>query len=255
MILNGKLTPDSFFGMPAHAPLSRPKSDAVFTDTTILTIRYISDGASIASILPSALELDEAPVVTLQFYKYGASTIGTYRELIQMVEVRHKGKTYSYVPHIYLTNESAMIGGREWLGYPKKLASIDFEPDRITEGATSSASLCRPAGETLVKTLFVPGTYQGNLPPEGETLHMLNHKFIPSSIVGNAPSVSELVPVDFRVSEGEKWTGVASLRYTGASDFDPLHVMPVEKMLGSTLIRNAKLELLPTSDTNDITPI
>jgi acetoacetate decarboxylase len=45
------------------------------------------------------------------------------------------------------------------------------------------------------------------------------------------------------------WSGQGSLRLTGASDFSPLHRVPIAEILATTLRRQATMYLTPPEET------
>jgi acetoacetate decarboxylase len=67
--------------------------------------------------------------------------------------------------------------------------------------------------------------------------------------VGAQPSVCELVPTTVTTNSGEVWAGTGSLRLSGASDFSPLHRLPVVKGLGATLVRHFSMTLTAATET------
>lgn len=113
----GKLTKARFApAIPVHAPAYRTVDGGDFSDV---------------DILPSALELDENPIASVMFISYGFSHVGPYLEVVHQVECRFRGEQLNYCAHIHVTHETSMLTGREWLGWPKQLADITFDPARF----------------------------------------------------------------------------------------------------------------------------
>jgi acetoacetate decarboxylase len=239
--------------VPVHAPayLIAPTID--FGDVDMLTFSYRTDADTAAQIVPDALELDDNPVVTLSFLNYGISGAGSYREVVHSIACRHRGQHVGYVPHIYVTNEPAMIAGREWLGWPKMLAHITFSTRTTTVDGIITARLERPAGLKVAVAQFQPAQRLDSqlLTGAGDNVTM-NLRVIPSPIPGQEPSVSELVPSTMRALSGEVWAGTGSIHLTGASAFVPLHRFPVVEVLGAMLIRNATMRLTAPTETYPI---
>jgi hypothetical protein len=48
---------------------------------------------------------------------------------------------------------------------------------------------------------------------------------------------------------GRMWAGTGSVRFTGASEFDPMHRIPVVENLGATLVTGATLSLTAPDET------
>lgn len=254
MTRRGLLTKDRFAPVgPVHAPayLIAPTID--FGDVDMLSITYLTDADSAASIVPDALELDDQPVVTLSFLNYGISGAGSYREVVQSIACKHGDQSVGYVPHIYVTNEPAMIAGREWLGWPKMLADITFSTQTTTLDGLITARLERPAGLDLAVAQFVPTQRLDSqiLTAAGDNVTM-NLRVIPSPIPGQAPSITELVPSTMTALSGEVWAGQGSVHLSGASEFTPLHRFPVVQTLGAMLIRHADMRLTAPTETYPI---
>ena len=143
MTRHGLLTKDRFAPVvPVHAPTYLPAPTVDFGDVDMLSITYRTDFGAAAQIVPDALELDDEPQVTLSFISYGVSGAGSYREVVHSIACRHQGQPVGYVPHIFVTNEPAMLAGREWLGWPKLLADISFS----TETTTMDGVISGPTG-------------------------------------------------------------------------------------------------------------
>jgi acetoacetate decarboxylase len=241
--------------MPVHAS-PYPTASTVdltpqqpdFVGVDILEFTYRTDPNVVAEILPAPLEMDENATAAILFISYGMTSVGSYLEVVQQVHCRFQGEEVAYIPHIYVTNVPAMLAGREVLGYPKLLADIDFDPRRRTKDALITASLDRPASVPLATAQFRPVSPQ-TLPDNIPGRVSMNLKVIPSAVAGEPPSVAELVPTVVTIHSGEAWSGQGSLRLTGASDFSPLHNVPVVENLGATLLTQATLSLTPPKET------
>jgi acetoacetate decarboxylase len=216
----------------------------------MLSITYRTDFGAAAQIVPDALELDDEPQVTLSFISYGVSGAGSYREVVHSIACRHQGQPVGYVPHIFVTNEPAMLAGREWLGWPKLLADISFSTETTTMDGVITARLERPAGVELAVGQFVPAQRLDDqmLVAGGDNVTM-NLRVIPSAVLGESPSIVELVPSTMTALSGEIWAGRGSARLTGASEFAPLHRMPVVETTSAVMIRNARLRLTAPTQT------
>ena len=245
MTRHGMLTKERFAPVvPVHAPSYLPAPTVDFGDVDMLTVTYRTDADRAATIVPDALEMDDDPVVTLSFISYGISGAGSYREVVHSIACRHRGRPVGYVPHIYVTNEPAMLAGREWLGWPKLLADIDFTTRTDTVDGVITARLERPSGLEVAVAQFVPGRRLdgGVLTSAGENVTM-NLRVIPSPIPGEPPTVTELVPSTMTALSGDVWTGQGRLHLTGTSELAPLHRFPVLETLGAMLVRKADLRL------------
>ncbi|MBP1822949.1 acetoacetate decarboxylase family protein [Mycobacterium sp. OAE908] len=213
----------------------------------MLSLTYLTDAQTAAQVVPSMLTIDDRPECTLTFLSYGMSPAGPYREVFQSISCRLDGRRYQYIVHIYVTNELAMVAGREWLGCPKQLATIRLDDNCGDALGIITAELARPASVPLACAQFRP--QQRVAIAEAAEVAALNLRIIPPAIPGQPPAIRELIPSTLAPSGGEIWLGQGSLRLTGDSDFAPLHLLPVEEMLAATLTRNASLTLQAPTET------
>lgn len=155
MTVTGKLTRrDLAQTMPVHADPLHFES-ASFRGVNQVTFSYRTNADAAAKLLPAALEIEENPKVSVMFLNYGFSSVGPFREYIQLIHARFRGEEMGFVPHIFITNERGMIAGREREGYPKLLAEIEFDMDEANVYGLIPARLSRPAGVTLAQGIDV----------------------------------------------------------------------------------------------------
>jgi acetoacetate decarboxylase len=232
MSIRGQLTKDNLgFSMPADAPLyPRPPYD--YKDASLMIFDYVTDGPSAARLLPAEAELADPATAGLVFASYPSSTLGAYREVVVFVDVLYQGRNVKYAAYLYVTTDVAMAAGREMGGFPKKIATIDFQGDK---DHPYQAALERPAGLQLASgNLTLARQLEDNV---SMTLNYLTLRLIPSPTKDAPPSLAELIETDWVVSNGVVWEGSGSCQITGASTTDPLQVVPVVELLGCQLIR------------------
>jgi hypothetical protein len=120
--------------MPAIAPPYATNVPYVYRNLDMVIIAFTTDEKTAASTVPEGLNLVKVPQLPGQasamaiFAKYrGVDPIGPYMETIIAVPVVHNGQLYLYVPFIYVDTDAAMLAGREFGGYPKKIADITLQ--------------------------------------------------------------------------------------------------------------------------------
>lgn len=86
------------------------------------------DRAETEKILPKGLRLDDPPTATLfiAFYKKTSFTI-PYREAAVLIHVRSALGKGLHCPWMIVDDDTALIHGRELLGFPKKMGEFVFE--------------------------------------------------------------------------------------------------------------------------------
>jgi acetoacetate decarboxylase len=210
--------------MPVHAPFLQ-NLPIYFRNARLALFQYVTDGEQAAELLPTALELTDPPTAVLALIEYPWTTIGPYNEAIQFLVCTYKGRAVQYVPHILVTSDVAMAGGREAYGYPKKIAHIEF----VRENEILAGYVERPRGFRICSGVMRP-----ERPLEPSSLSLLPSvclRVIPGSASTQMAELIEISP-DFRVKE--LWAGSGSCHFPGVSDLDPWHRIPVRKILSCT---------------------
>jgi acetoacetate decarboxylase len=119
------------FAMPLTNP-AFPPGPYRFTDREYLIITYRTDPERLRAIVPQPLALD-APLVKYEFIRMPDSTgFGDYTESGQVIPVSLNGRRGNYTHCMFLDDESAIAGGRELWGFPKKLASPSLKVEKDT---------------------------------------------------------------------------------------------------------------------------
>ncbi|RYZ36435.1 MAG: hypothetical protein EOP49_32590, partial [Sphingobacteriales bacterium] len=127
--INLKNHPFSMGGLYKNSPVWH------WSDIDVVIVDYLTDAASAAAMLPeqlSTLPIKELPgyaAVKAVWAHYRDSSFGPYNEFMPLIPSLLNGEMFLAVPLIYVDNDSALAGGREIGGWPKKLAKIEF--DRI----------------------------------------------------------------------------------------------------------------------------
>ena len=215
--------------MPSNGPLY-PKPPYIYKGASMMVFQYVTDGPSAARLLPEQAELADPPTAGLVFATYPESTLGPYSEVVLFLDAVYQEKKVKYGAYLYVTTDVAMAAGREMGGFPKKIAAID-----ISGGPDFRATLERPAG-----LLLASGSMKVAERPDGPyspTFDYLTLRVIPSPTKDAPPSLAELLETQWVVTNGEVWKGDGSCTLTGDSEEDPLHMVPVVKLLGCQLLR------------------
>jgi acetoacetate decarboxylase len=98
-----------------------------FRGAEMLIVRFRTDQDVVASVLPRPLKAAAEPLGTAFVARYPETNFGVrYNEGALFLDATYKGELGSYCLAMPVDDDTAMIGGRERFGYPKKIA------DRIT---------------------------------------------------------------------------------------------------------------------------
>jgi Acetoacetate decarboxylase (ADC) len=119
--------------MPAQAPVYPTGVPYVYRGTDFVMVAFTTDEDKAAALIPEQLQLIKIPQLPGQasavaiFANYrGNDQTGPYMEAIVAIPVLYNGHIYNYVPYIYVDNDAALLAGREFGGYPKKMADIEM---------------------------------------------------------------------------------------------------------------------------------
>jgi acetoacetate decarboxylase len=121
---------------------SRP----AWRDALIVLFDVAVDGEALRRWLPPALDCPPSPAATVFVADYPDTSFGVaYRECGVLLHGRFRGEDVVHCAWMVVDDDSAMILGRELLGFPKKMAAIELQ----VEGTTVSASVRRRGRELL----------------------------------------------------------------------------------------------------------
>jgi acetoacetate decarboxylase len=225
MGIKGKLGKERFgASMPVHASLFQ-NLPHIFRNSRAAFFRYITDGEQAAELLPSALELTDPPTAVLVLVEHPWTTSGPFNEAIQFLICAYKGRTVQYVPHILVNSDVAMAAGRESYGYPKKIAHIEF----VRENEILACWVERPRGFRICSGLIRPE--QPLDPSVLQSVPTVCLRVIPATA---GPQLAQLIEVGADMRIKELWVGSGSCHFTGISDLDPWHRIPVRQLLSCT---------------------
>jgi acetoacetate decarboxylase len=118
----------------------------LWEDTTFILVDVPLNPEESNKILPLLMCLDRPHRATFFIAKYGRTAFtGTYNEAALLVHVCTPLGKGVYCPWMIVNDDTALIYGRELLGYPKKMAEIPFDDD----GKIINASLTRRGIEVI----------------------------------------------------------------------------------------------------------
>lgn len=221
-------------GFSPDTPASTFSSD--YLDCSALA-SFFTLARPIRGLLPEGVEPTSDPAIGgFIVADYPFSTLGSYRELIAMVQVvGPEGETANYIPYIYVTNDIAMAAGREIAGAPKKIADIDLRED----GTGVQGIVERPEG---IRLLTMTGNPEVRVGEDSDVWDLMDEASSLLSVRGLPPieggdGMAQLVrwssEMNFKQSDGEPevWEGPASVSFDTRVKRDPLYKLEVEEYL------------------------
>ncbi len=103
---------------------------ADFYDAEMLVVYYKTKPEMIKKILPRPLKPAKDPIAVAFIAYYPRTNFGvTYHESALSVLAQHKGELGLYILSMPVDNDIAMAAGREYYGYPKKMANFHYKRD------------------------------------------------------------------------------------------------------------------------------
>ncbi|WIX98174.1 acetoacetate decarboxylase family protein [Amycolatopsis mongoliensis] len=112
-------------------------------------------------LLPAGVRMAEDSTALLFVADYPWTNFNSvYREAAIFLNVKHGPFRAAHCPWIVVDDDTAMIGGRETLGFPKKIAEIDWE-----EAGDSVHATVRRRGVELLRLHGTKGGPRSSLPP------------------------------------------------------------------------------------------
>ena len=99
-----------------------------FYDAEVLTVYFETKSEVVEKLLPPPLKPSALPVGAVFVANYPKTNFGVkYLESALFLLAQHNGEEGAYCLSMPVTNDIALILGRETFGYPKKMAEIGFE--------------------------------------------------------------------------------------------------------------------------------
>jgi hypothetical protein len=132
--------------MPWWMPVTPESQNYYYRNIDMVAVAFATDQDKAAALVPEELDLVALPgmpgqsAASLIFAKYRENDqTGPYMEAIVTIPVLFKGTPYLYVAAIYVDSDSALTAGREFGGYPKKIAKITM----YNYGSLFLSRICR----------------------------------------------------------------------------------------------------------------
>jgi acetoacetate decarboxylase len=213
-----------------------------FIGAEILSVHFLTDPKTVAAVLPRPLRAADEPLAVAFVARYPETNFSMpYHEGAVFVAAEYRGERGWYCLSMPVDDDTAMIGGREQFGFPKKMA------EKITldrDGAHVVGSVVRHG----VPLLRIEGEFVEPQPPEvhlwgaptvdpdgracEKAVNFL-FKYFPAADGGpfeHLPVLIRQVTL-FRPRPGQ-WTGASKIEL-GSTATDPLGEVPVRQILAA----------------------
>jgi acetoacetate decarboxylase len=222
----------------------------VLGDAVMVMAMFRTKAEVVEKVLPPPLEPDPMSLGTAYVAEFHRTDFGvTYNEAALFVSALYKGEVGNYCLSMPVTNDMALIGGREVFGFPKKIAEtihVRREGNRVT-------GVCVRKGVPIItlKVNLTGPVEPGAVPPAAPN-YLFKHFRDPrlDRLDYNPRLVKQCNQVDWgrvEIGEGEV--------VFGKSEDDPIHEIPVEEVLMAGYAEGMEVRMLPGEIVAEVDPI
>lgn len=215
-----------------------------FYDAEMLWVVWETSPATVARLLPPPLKPVKRPLALALLSNYPRTDFGiTYREVALALQAEFGGVEAPYIRAMHVTDDMALIGGREIWGYPKKMADIAMYREGKSAGgwgerhgvrylsvqAQLTGALNTPdATDAIAEVLGPPNT-------SGVSFHY-NFKYFPSPDWQSFDYPPRLIRGEnaFELQTIELGAAAVTLK---PSALDPWSEVEIVRMLGAVYIK------------------
>jgi acetoacetate decarboxylase len=202
-------------------------------------------------LLPPPLEPAPTPTGYAYVAEFHRTNFGvTYNEAALCLFAQHHGEVGRYCLSMPVTDDMALIVGREIWGFPKKLA----ETIRVTRNGNTVTGVCIRKGIPIIEitaTLTGPATPDDTVPPT--PIYLFKHFPNPNIRVGSFDYPPRLIKQTNVTKADTIEVGDGELTLT-PSRHDPLHEIPVEAVLSAQYVEGGNIQMGPGEVVAEVDP-
>lgn len=215
-----------------------------FYDAEMVWAVWETTPSIVARLLPPPLKPATKPLALALVANYPRTDFGiTYRETAIAVQAEFGGVEGSYILGMHVTNDIALIGGREIWGYPKKMADIAFYREGPSAGGWGERRGVRylSVKADLTGKLNAPDAPEAFMeifgPPQPTGVSFdYNFKYFPSADWQGYDYPPRLVRGEnaFQVQAMELGEATVTLK---PSEYDPWSDVEIVRVLGAVYLK------------------
>ena len=223
----------------------------VFKDAEMLTVLWETKPEIIEKLLPPPLKPVSKPIAFAFIASYPSTNQGLpYNEGALILRCEYNGEMGNYYLAMPVTDDRAMIGGREIFGFPKKIANVQLKREdsevlayserlsvkNIEVKASLGGKFNDPDTPKIIKELDL-------LPGRRKNTVNYNFKYFPAPNKNGFDYNPWLVKQQTSVQPKSLEMGIADVKLT-STDHDPWAEVEIVKILGALYLKTDN-EMLP----------
>jgi acetoacetate decarboxylase len=222
----------------------------VLGDAVMVMAMFRTKADVVKKVLPPPLEPDPASMGSAYVAEFHRTNFGvTYNEAALFISAQYRGEVGSYCLSMPVTNDMALIGGREVYGFPKKIAetiNVKREGNKVT-------GVCVRKGVPIItiKVNLKGPAEPGAIPPIGPNYlfkHFQNPRL--DSFDYNPRLVKQRNQIDWgKVELGEGELTLAKSKH------DPVSEIPVEEVVMAGYTEGMEIRMQPGEVVAEVDPI
>lgn len=222
----------------------------ILGDAVMVVAMFRTDVEVVKRVLPPPLEPDPVPLGSAYVAEFHRTNFGvTYNEAALFISAQYKGELGNYCLSMPVTNDMALIGGREVYGFPKKMAekiSVERRGNKVT-------GVCIRKGIPII-TIKVNLTGPGE--PEAFPAIGPNYlfKYFEDPRLDRFDYNPRLVKQYNEIDWGKVELGEGELTLA-KSKYDPIHEIPVEEVLIAGYIKGTEIHMQPSEVVAEVDPV
>jgi acetoacetate decarboxylase len=214
-----------------------------FYDAELLIVYWETKPEIIKKLLPPPLKPAKHPVAQAFVANYPKTNFGiAYKEAGLFLYTEFDGVIGMYCFAMPVDNDMAMIGGREMIGYPKKMANLNFQHDgKTTEGWVERHGIRffevkMEGNNKLNDKNAMRISMDLGLNPQNPKSIAYNYKFFTSPDLMSFDYNPRLTRQEVTMKPSEMQMGTAQVTLN-ESEFDPWSEVEIVKILGGVYMK------------------
>jgi acetoacetate decarboxylase len=222
----------------------------VLGDAVMVMAMFRTKAEVVEKVLPPPLEPDPASIGLAYVAEFHRTNFGvTYNEAALFISAQYKGEVGNYCLSMPVTNDMALIGGREIYGFPKKIA----ETIHVKREGNKVTGVCIRKGIPIItiKVNLTGPAEPGAIPPAGPN-YLFKHFQDPR--LDRFDYNPRLVKQRNQTDWGKVELGEGELTFA-KSKYDPVNEIPVEEVLMAGYTKGMEIRMQPGEIVAEVDPI